>query len=100
MQNRSPHSLQSITTSQKLRGACFDLTLPLVKGGGINHTGRIDNTGSLFIEFIRKVHQHLSVRVPDGRMRDGLIHAIICHSPLSGPRRGRFGKILRVLFNR
>ena len=100
MQNRSPHSLQSITTSQKLRGACFDLTLPLVKGGGIYRTGRIFSTGSLFIEILQKVHQHLTIRVPEGRMVNGLIHAIIYHSPLSGPRRGRFGKILRALFNR
>ena len=100
MQNRSPHSLQSITTSQKLRGACFDLTLPLFKVDGMNHTGRIDHTGSLFIEILQKVHQHLTIRVPEGRIVNGLIHAMICHSPLSGPRRGRLGKILRALFKR
>ena len=100
MQNSSPHTLQSITTYQKLRGACFGFTLPHFKDNPTNATGRGDRCGVIFLSFLRKVHQHKSFTSVLKVIRSVPDRARLCHSPSAGPRRRGILRALDALMKR
>lgn len=100
MQNSSPHTLQSITTYQKLRGASFDLILSPLKDTATNYSGQICKRTGIFIECLKTWCQHKSFMALTRKIHSGPRRAGPCHSSSSGPRRRGIVRTLNALMKR